>query len=163
MQTIYCFVLAAALALSQQANNPPFKIAITAENPTVVAGADVTINVSLTNTSDHDVDEGIMYMDGIGLDGCFVFDLRDENGKEVPKRIYPYEEFRTGRVVFRTIRAGETLKQDQTVSLRYDMQKPGKYTIQVARRVTRDHKDDIKSNIITITVTANTKVEGIKR
>jgi hypothetical protein len=34
---------------SQESNNPPFKIAITAEKSTIVAGADVLVDVSLTN------------------------------------------------------------------------------------------------------------------
>jgi uncharacterized protein (DUF305 family) len=128
----------------------PVALAITAENPTIVAGAVVSIKVSLTNTSDQDVPEGVMYMDGIYLDSTFRFEVRDEHGNLVPKRIYPYEELRTGKVIFRTIRAGETLTQNQTVSARYDMRKPGKYIIQVSR-------DDIKSNIVTITVTPNGK------
>ena len=87
-----------------------------------------------------------MYKDGIGLDSTFRFEVRDEHGNLVPKRTYPYEELRTGKVIFRTIRTGETLTQNQTVSAQYDMRKPGKYTIQVSR-------DDIKSNIVTVTVT----------
>jgi hypothetical protein len=151
------FLLVVSLALCQQSNNPPFKIAITAENSTIAAGADVSIKVSLTNTSDKDVYEGVMYMDGIGLDTTFRFEVRDEHGKLVPQRIYPYEELRTGKVIFRTIWAGQTLTQPQTVSARYDMRKPGKYTIQVSRGVSDNPKDDIKSNIVTVTVTPNDK------
>src|SRR5205814_10064371 len=42
----------------------PVALAIAAENPTIVAGADVSIKVSLTNTSHQDVPEGVMYQDG---------------------------------------------------------------------------------------------------
>jgi len=126
----------------------PVALVIAARNSTVVAGADVSIEVSLTNTSNQDVPEGVMYMDGIGLDSTFRFEVRDEHGDLVPKRTYPYEELRTGKVIFRTIRARETITQTQTVSAQYDMRKPGKYTIQVSR-------DDIKSNIVTVTVTPN--------
>src|SRR6266571_2296532 len=107
----------------------PVALTITAENPTIVGGADVTIKVSLTNTSGQDVPEGVMYKDGIGLDSTFRFEVRDEHGNLVPKRTYPYEELRTGKVIFRTISAGETLTQNQTVSALYDMRKSGKYTI----------------------------------
>lgn len=152
MPLFYCFLLSVGLALFQQSNNPPFKISISAENSTVAAGTDVLIEVSLTNTSDQDVKEGVMYMDGIELDSTFRFVVRDNHGKLVPKRIYPYEELRTGKVIFRTIPAGQTLTQPQLVSARYDMRKPGKYTIQVFRGVSGNPKDDIKSNIITIKV-----------
>ncbi len=150
MQVFYCFLLSVSFALCQQLNNPPFKIAITTEKSTFVASSDVLIDVSLTNTSNQDVNEGVMYKDGISLDSTFRFEVRDEHGKLVPKRTYPHEELRMGKVIFRTIRAGQTLTQPQPVSALYDMRKPGKYTIQVWRR---NPDYDIKSNIVTITVT----------
>jgi hypothetical protein len=140
----------------------PFKIAITAENATIVAGGEVSINVSLTNISNQAVYEGVVYKDGIELDTSFRFDVRDEHGKLVPKRIYPYEELRTGKVIFRTIRAGETLTQPQPVGRLYDMRKPGKYTIQVSRGVSDNPRDDIKSNTVTVTVTPNGNVPARK-
>jgi len=140
----------------------PFKIAITAENPTIAAGGDVSIKVSLTNTSNLAVYEGVMYMNGIELDSTFRFEVRDEHGKLVPKRTYPHEELRTGKVIFRTISAGQTLTQEQRVSALYDMRKPGKYTIQVSRGVSDNPKDDIKSNIVTVTVAPNGDVPARK-
>lgn len=145
-----------SFALCQQSNNQPFKIAITAENSTIVAGGDVSSKVSLTNTSNQDVYEGVMYKDGIGLDSTFRFEVRDEHGKLVRKRTYPYEELRTGSVSFRSISAGQTLTQPQPVSVLYDMRKHGKYTIQVFRGVS-DKSGEIKSNIVTVTVTPNGK------
>ena len=161
MQVFYCLLLFVSLALCQQSNNPPFKIAITAESPTVVAGNDVSIKVSLTNTSDHDVYEGAMYRLG-NLDTSFQFEVRDEHGKMVPKRVYPHPELATGSVRFRTISRGETYTQDQLVSALYDMRKPGKYTIQVFRRDSDNPKNDIKSNIVTVMVTPNGKVPARK-
>ncbi|MGA9993994.1 MAG: hypothetical protein WBP93_01210 [Pyrinomonadaceae bacterium] len=159
MQVFYCFFLFVNLTLCQQSNDPPFKIAITADSPTVVAESDVSIKVSLTNTSNQDVNEGVMYKDGINLDSTFRFEVRDEHEKLVPKRTYPHEELRTGSVMFRTIRAGQTLTQEQRVSALYDMRKPGKYTIQVWRR---NPEYDIKSKIVTVTVTPNSKVPASK-
>jgi hypothetical protein len=155
MHVFYCLLLSVGLVLCQQSNDSPFKIAITTESPTVVAGSDVLIKVSLTNTSNQDVYEGALYMDGIGLDSTFRFEVRDEDGEIVPKRTYPHEELRTGSVKFRTISAGETYTQEQAVSALYDMRKPGKYTIQVWRR---NPDYDIKSNAVTITVTPEDKV-----
>ncbi len=60
---------------------------------------------------------------------------------------------------FRTILAGETITQPQPVSALYDMRKPGKYTIQVWRR---NPEYDIKSNIVTITVTPKDKEPASK-
>lgn len=162
MHTLCCFLLSFGLFICQQSDNLPFKIAINAESPIVVAEDDVLIKVSLTNTSNQDVNEGVMYMDGIALDTTFRFEVRDEHGDLVPKRIYPHEELRTGKVIFRTIARGETFTQKQPVSVLYDMRKPGKYTIQVFRRISDNPEDDIKSNIIVITVTPNSKVSAYK-
>ncbi|SRR6266446_8706131 len=159
MTAFYCFFLVVSLALCQQANNPPFKIAITAESPTVVAGTDVSIKVSLTNTSDHDVREGVMYGRG-NIASIYRFEVRDEHGKLVPKRTYPHPELGfPGSVRFSPISPKQTITEDQEVSALYDMRKPGKYTIQVWKR---DPKDDIKSNIVTVTVTPNGKVPAGK-
>jgi hypothetical protein len=154
MTALYCFFLIVSFALGQQPNNPPFKIAVAAESPIVGAGSDVSIKVTLTNISDHDVNEGVAYMSGIDLDSTFRFEVRDNHEKLVPKRIYPHPELATGSVRFRTIARGETYTQDQLVSALYDMRKTGKYTIQVWRR---DPKYDIKSNIVTVTVTPKDK------
>jgi hypothetical protein len=151
---LYSFFLFVSLAFSQHPNPAPFEIAISTDSPTVVAESDVSIKVSLTNKSNQDVNEGVMFKDGISLDSTFRFEVRDEHGKLVPQRTYPHDELRTGSVIFRTISAGQTLTQPQPVSTLYDMRKPGKYTIQVWRR---NPEYDIKSNIVTVTVTPKDK------
>ncbi len=158
MQAFCYFLLFVNLTLCQQSSNPPFRIAISVESSTVVAEADVWIKVKLTNTSDQAVSEGVGYISGTNLDSTLRFEVRDEHGKLVPKRAYPHPELGyPGSVRFRTISRGETLTQDQRVSALYEMRKPGKYTIQVSRRVSENPKDNIKSNIITVTVTPNGK------
>ena len=150
MPAVYLFVVFISIGLWQQPNTAPFKITISTDRSTVVSGADVLVDVSLTNVSNRDVEEGVMYKQGINLDSTLRFEVRDEHGKLAPKRVYPHEELRPGNIVFRTIRAGQTLTQPQPVSAFYDMRKPGRYTIQVWRR----HPEfDIKSDIVTITVT----------
>jgi hypothetical protein len=159
MQVFYCILLSVSFALCQQSNNLPFKIAITSAPATVVAGAEVSITVSLTNKSDHDVNGGIMYSRG-NLASIFRFEVHDEHGKLVPKRTYPHPELGFPFSVKETnISAGETLVLEQEVSALYDMQKPGKYTIQVWRR---DPKYDIKSNVVTVTVTPKDKAPARK-
>jgi hypothetical protein len=155
MKAFYCLLLFVGLALGQQPGKPPFKIAITIEDSTFVAGNDVWINVSLTNTSDHEVYEGVMYMEGIDLDTTLRFEVRDEHGNLVPKITSAHPELAPGSVRFRTIRVGETITQQQRVSGQYDMRQPRKYTIQVSRGVSDNPKDDIKSNIVTVTETNN--------
>ena len=154
MAAFYCFVLFISLGFWQGPNTAPFKIAISTDKTTVVSGEDVVVDVSLTNTTNKDVEEGVMYKQGISLDSTFRFEVRDDRGKLVPKRTYPHEELRPGNIHFRTIGAGQTLIQPQLVSALYDMRKPGKYTVQVWRR---NSDYEIKSNIVTVTVTAKDK------
>jgi hypothetical protein len=159
MQVFYCLLLFVNLTLCQQSNNPRFKIVITAESPTVVAESEVWIKVSLTNTSNQDLDDSGSHFSGIDWDPNFRFEVRDERGKLGPKRTYPHPELRTGYPVNRSISSGQTFTQEQRVSALYDMRKPGKYTIQVSRRTSDNPKDgEIKSNIVTITVTPKDKV-----
>ena len=150
MHAFHCLFLLVSVVLWQQPTQAPFKIAITTEHSTVVAGDDVTIDVSLTNTSNQIVSEGVMYASGIELDSTLRFEILDEHRKPVPRRTYPHEELRGGSVRFRDIKPGETVTQHQRVSALYDMRKPGKYTIQVWRR---NPDYDIKSNIVTVKVT----------
>jgi hypothetical protein len=159
MHTFYCLLLLISFGFRQQPNPAPFKISIETEKSTVVTGADVLVDVSLTNTSSQNVEEGVIYRTGIGLDTSFRFEVRDQHGKLVPKRVDPDEQFRTGSIRFRTIPAGRTLTQPQPVSTLYDMRKPGKYTVQVWRP---DPVYDIKSNIVTITVTPKEKPSARK-
>jgi hypothetical protein len=153
MNAFYCLLLSVGLAVGQQ-SNMPFKIRISAESSTIAAGDDVTIDVSLTNTSNQIVSEGAMYRSGIELDSTLRFEVLDEHKKPVPLRTYPNEELNVGSVRFRSFKPGETTTQHQRVSNLYDMRKPGKYTIQVWRR---NPDYDIKSNIVTVTVTAKEK------
>jgi hypothetical protein len=52
MQVFYCFFLFVNLVLCQQSNDPPFKIAITADSPTVVAEGDVWIKEPISKPGD---------------------------------------------------------------------------------------------------------------
>jgi len=162
MHILYCFLLLINLALCQQPNQSPFKIVVAVENSTVVAGSEVTLDVSLTNTSNQDVSEGVMYKDATGIDSTLRFEVRDGNGKLIPKRTYPHPELATGSVKFRTISVGQTLTQRQTVSALYDLRKPGRYAVQAFRRISDNPNDDIKSNIVTITVNPRDKVPANK-
>src|SRR4051812_18902320 len=129
MHTLCCLWMSVGLAAGQQ-SKMPFKIAISPESPIIVAaGDDVTIDVTLTNTSNHIISEGPMYQSGIELDSTLRFEVLDEHKKPVPIRHYPNEELRGGSVRFRDFKPGETIRQPQRVSALYDMRKPGKYTI----------------------------------
>jgi hypothetical protein len=139
---------------SAQPVQKPFSISISAETPVIKAGSDVWINVHLTNTSNHDLDDSGSIDNMIGLDPNLLFAVRDTRGKLVPKRVYKHPELAGGSPVNRTVRAGESISKEQRVSRLYDMSRPGQYVIQVSRRVSDKPKDGMmKSNTITVTLT----------
>jgi hypothetical protein len=139
---------------SAQVVQKPFSINISGETPVVRAGSDVYINVHLTNTSNHDLDDSGSIDDMIGLDPNLLFAVRDTRGRLVPKRVYKHPELASGSPVNRTVRPGESISEEQRVSGLYDMSRPGQYVIQVSRRVSDNPKDGVlKSNTITVTVT----------
>jgi hypothetical protein len=159
MYAFHSLLLLVAVVLWQQPTQAPFKIAIDADSPTVVANSEVWIKVNLTNTSNYDLDDSGSYFTGIDLNPNFRFEVRDERGDLVPKRIYPHPELRTGYPVNRIILPGQTFTQEQRVSALYEIRKPGIYTIQVSRRASDNPQDgEIKSNVVTQKITLQNKV-----
>jgi len=152
MLRLQFLLLTVLLATTPQVETRGFTITISTAHRTVTAGADIWIKVKISNSSNRDLDDsgGFSYE---GIDPNLRFDVRDEKGKPVPKRVYPHPELNVGNAVNRTIRAGETLTTDQLVSTVYDIRKPGKYVIYVARRASDKPKDgEVKSNAVTVTV-----------
>jgi hypothetical protein len=131
----------------------PFTLVIRAQEPTVKAGSGVSINVHLTNTSNRDLDASANISDMTRVDPNYLFDVRDSSGKSVPRRVYQHPELATGHAIFRTIKPGEDVTDVEDVSRLYDLTHPGKYVIQVSRRISDNEKDGVvQSNAITITV-----------
>ena len=91
--------------------------------------------------------------DLIGVDPNYTYDVRDSSGRLVPRRAYKHPEFATGHAVLRTIRPGESVADTEPIGRLLDLSKPGKYVIQVSRRVSKNEKDgDVRSNKITLGV-----------
>lgn len=157
MRILFAVLLSAScttLALKQDhSTRKPFTIVISCENPIVKAGAEVWMKVQLTNNSDQELDASGGFSDLTGLDPNFLFDVRDGRGHLVSKRMYQHPELESGHPVNRTVKPGATLEQEQRPSRLYDMSRPGKYVIQVSRRVSDNPRDGaIKSNRIWVTV-----------
>ena len=138
-----------AASASGQTVKPPYSITISASEPTVVAGSDVYIRIKLTNISDKVVDCSDGYEGDSNV--SYQYDVRDENGRSIRKPdIHP--ELMPGDLKMCSFGPGKTHESSVLVSWLYDFGKPGKFTVQVSRRVSNDRKDDVKSNVITIAV-----------
>jgi hypothetical protein len=73
----------------------------------ITPGADVWIRVSLTNSSNRNLDDSGSYSGQTGLDPNFQFDVRDQKGELVSKRRYEHPELATGTPINRTLHPGE--------------------------------------------------------
>jgi hypothetical protein len=139
---------------SNQAAKPPLTISISIDKPIVKAGEEVLIKVHLTNTSDQGLDNSANINDMTGVDPNYFYDVHDTGGKLVRKRVYEHPELATGHAIFRSVKPGESITDVQDLSRLYDMRQPGKYVIQVSRRISEGKRADVvKSNKITVTVT----------
>jgi hypothetical protein len=138
--------------LAQTANGP-ITIVISSASPIVKGGDGVLIKVQLTNNSAEDLDASANINSAIGVDPNYEYDVRDSKGSEVSRRTYRHSEHVTGHAIFRTLKPGETITDVEPLGRLVDMDKAGKYTVQVSRNVPRnDGAVVVKSNKLTITV-----------
>lgn len=154
MRKLVILLLLSTFAIGQGVpSKAPFTITIALENSTVKAGEEVWIKVSIKNDSNRALDDSGGISDRTRIDPNLRFEVRDQGGKLAPKRIYQHPEIDTGSPLNRTIAPGETLTLEQRPSTLFDMNKPGKYAIQVSRRASDNPKDgEIKSNQVEVTI-----------
>lgn len=132
----------------------PFSITISAEQAQVKVGSSVNLKIQMTNTSNRELNCGGAPSNG--LDRAYRYDVRDENGKAVPKIAKKHPEIgETFGVWPCSIKPGETASAaGGLISVLYDLTRPGRYTIQVSRPVSEDDPKSpvIYSNKVTITI-----------
>lgn len=139
---------------------PKISIAIkTAQNAVKVA-SDVDVEVEMKNISQEGV--GFILTGTMSFSSTsFRWDIRDIASKPVPMTEYGLKancldspggvpRICSGSSFGDTLDPGKAFRQKLTLSKEYDLSKPGKYTIQAFRS---DGKTDVKSNVITLTVT----------
>lgn len=132
-----------------QATHPTYSIAIDAEKSTVKLGDDVIILIKLKNISNSVLPCTQAYEGNSNV--SYRYDVKDDNGRSMKKQdIHP--ELMPGDVKLCSLDPGEIQRDRELISWRYDFSKPGRYTVQVARPIDDDPKDNVKSNILTITV-----------
>jgi hypothetical protein len=67
--------------------------------------------------------------------------------------MYEHPEITSGHAVFRTVKPGESVIDSEAIGRLFDMTKPGKYVIQVSRRIADGGNERVvKSNKIILTV-----------
>lgn len=151
---LWCTVVATLAAIptldtaGQKAKGPlaPFSIAIT--GPTEAkAGSEIEIRVTMTNTSDHDIDAGSFFVDGV--DTAYKYEVRDGKGNLAEKKVKQL----AGSIRMETLKPGENTEEGTLVSRVCNMSRADRYEIQLSRAISNDAKQGVvKSNKITITV-----------
>ena len=164
--TLVPFILAGVLLAggTQAVPKPqaPFSIAISPLQQSIAAGTEVKVEIALKNISNREI-----YLSKSNASSQaefhFVVEAHDDTGKPVPDTEYGRRVMRRetkkrsvlfGSEIFFTLQPGEIFQDEVIASKLYDLSQPGKYVIQLSRRVSDNPKDGVgKSNEITVTVT----------
>jgi hypothetical protein len=133
--------------------NPSFSLHISAAQDTVKVGSTIQIDLTLANTTDHEI--SIAYM---GAFWVYKFVVLDEKNKPVPppkpqvsKDGHPIRRIHVGSGFVRHVEVGKTLGDSIELNGLFDFSQPGKYMIQ-AQRMDESAKSVVKSNQIVLTV-----------
>jgi len=144
---------------------PKFSLTIKTAQGTVKVGSDVVVEAEMKNISAEDVFYSVFTGRGDGpVASGFTWEILNSKGKPVPFTEYGLKLNRpepelgpgggivpvAGKTVFGLVGPGKAFVEKSALSKEYDLSKPGKYTIQALRS---DGKTDVKSHIITLTVT----------
>jgi hypothetical protein len=111
--------------------------------------------VIVTNTSKHKIECAAPYNGMVDMDMLDEYDIRDGSGNPVEKNTIKHEGFAGNFPPAQVLKPGESKHiGDDTLSILYNLNRPGQYTIQMSRAVSNHPRDGVvKSNTITVTVT----------
>lgn len=144
----------ASAAQGRPSVEPWFSVTISTPEPIVTAGADVKLKIIFANNTGKDLHYAV---GGPARGGpAFDIDIRDGEGKPVPETTYGLKMHGkdprpfSGSVFSTTVHPGETIEQELILSKEYDLNKAGKYTVQVKEK--NSVFQNVQSNTITITL-----------
>jgi len=147
---VFGFVTMVSMATPADAAESPFSLVVKSPETTVKTGADLKVEVTMTNTSNHDI---FYRADLGGVLLPFAFDVRDSEGKvvsETPQGLKAHGKDRAGGSYLAVpLHPGESIHRERVLSNEFDFSKPGKYRVEVFREA---GATVVKSNTITITV-----------
>jgi len=162
---INAVLLSASLAWGQsppQPKAPPYTLTLSTLQGVVKAGSEVSLDLAVKNISHEQVVwnwQPHPYKGEINYE--IRVDVQDSQGNRPPmtdafgsametkKQVGPANKF----LVPEYIKPGETLTEKVSITDRYQLTVPGKYTIMVHKLDSYVSNVEVKSNTITITVT----------
>jgi hypothetical protein len=137
-----------------QGANQSFSLSIAAQEETAKTGSEIKIKTTLTNVTKHD----LTFFD-TNRDCDYPVEVRNDNGNPAPETEYKQqlrckEGPSDGRIIMVNLKPQEARHDEIVVTRLYDLTRPGKYFVQVLRKVPKElGQGTVKSNILTITVT----------
>ena len=162
--SIATVVSIASSSVAQNARSS-FSLAISAVNSRVKMGAPIWLDVTMENTSDHEIS---VYRENTDDQGGFVYkaDVRDQTGATAPETKFgrriqghdtPEERAHEPYVMLTSggeskLGAGKKIVERINLTNLYALNRPGKYTIQL-QRMDMENQNTVLSNKITIAVT----------
>ena len=131
----------------------PFALVLTTKTPKVKQGTAPQVAVSLINCSGKVLGIPTEWWEGVPLDTGYVLTITGQAGG----RLRPNVHLNTlGANIGRFVRVepGKSYMEQADLSMQYRLEKPGKYRIQVTRKLPQKSGGAVlKSNVLTITVT----------
>ena len=140
----------------------PISIKLSSEHTTIRVGSPIWVDAVTTNDSDHLVSIGFLPGPYEAEAFSVTVQVRDSwNCPVGPERLdqHPCDGIPNCRVEFhesRILGLGESAKDHFLIDKKYDLSRPGTYTVQVVRRdkaTNLSYLESAKSNILTFTVT----------
>lgn len=160
MKNLYALfsLVLATIPSSAQTGQAPFSIAISTQSGLVKAGAEILVEITLTNTSNHEIRVGKAPGDSPQAESEYSIEVRDSKGHLAPDTDYG-RKVREKKIWFYrsrdsfNLQPGESRKDGTAITKLYDLSRQDRYTITVSRPIPEQWgKGTVKSNAINITV-----------
>jgi len=152
-------VLCALIGSTARASDQPLKITISTSNPVIKAGSEIVIKLAVKNVSRKK--KTVTKSNGpLEAELYYKVSVRDAYGN-APKETR-YQRQITGKepvniqrsTVYVTLAPNEALSDDMLLNKLFELDEPGRYTVQVTREIPKELGGGlVKSNIIEITIT----------
>lgn len=158
---LYAVVLVLAANVSVHAGKRLFSLTIAAPSEPLKSGSELRLHVTLRNTSEARI--GFIRSPGLIPEEGFRYEIevRDANGHAAPPSEHVRELSGKRTVEWssnlaRWLNPGESFVDEVCITEFYDLSRPGKYTVSVAREFPPAQglgKGSVKSNVVTVVVT----------
>ena len=150
---LFLFLVAVGCATSTRGQSAPYSLTIETPKKAAIAGTDIFINITQTNTSESPVSCGSMSRGSTDL--SLLYDVRKEDGTRLKERPGAYDaadDFKSC-----DLDPGRSLSRRYLLSWLFDLSTPGTFLVQVVRHIDPDHV--VKSNVISLVVGSAEEVD----